>query len=61
MDTEAMPVLPAPVKRNLNVLMELSDGGLTGNQQVTPDDGADPGQYHAQLVTAVDRRSSAIT
>src|SRR6516164_8494486 len=50
MDTEAMQVLPAPVKRNLNVLMELSDGGLTGNQQATPDDGADPGQYQAQLV-----------
>src|SRR6516225_11257995 len=50
MDTEAMPVLPAPVKRNLNVLMELSDGGLTGNQQATPDDGADPGHYQAQLV-----------
>jgi hypothetical protein len=28
MDTEAMQVLPAPVKGNLNVLMELSDGGL---------------------------------
>jgi len=50
MDTEAMPVLPAPVKGNLNVLMELSDGGLAGNQQATPDDGADPGQYQAQLV-----------
>src|SRR6516165_6930090 len=50
MDTEAMQVLPAPVKGNLNVLMELSDGGLTGNQQATPDDGADPGQYQAQLV-----------
>jgi hypothetical protein len=33
MDTEAMQVLPAPVKGNLNVLMELSDGGLAGNQQ----------------------------
>ena len=29
-DVEPMPVLPAPVKGNLNVLMELSDGGLTG-------------------------------
>src|SRR6516225_8881661 len=50
MDTEAMQVLPAPVKGNLNVLMELSDGGLAGNQQTPPDDGADPGQYQAQLV-----------
>ena len=33
MDTEAGQVLPAPVKGNLNVLMELSDGGLAGNQQ----------------------------
>ena len=33
MDAAAMPVLPAPVKANLNVLMELSDGGLAGNQQ----------------------------
>jgi hypothetical protein len=32
MDMEAMPVLPAPVKGNLNVLMELSEGGLAGNQ-----------------------------
>ena len=31
MDAEQMPVLPAPVKGNLNVLMELSDGGLTGD------------------------------
>jgi hypothetical protein len=45
-----MPVLPAPVKGNLNVLMELSDGGLAGNQQAPPDDGADPGQYQALLV-----------
>jgi hypothetical protein len=29
MDAEPMPVLPTPVKGNLNVLMELSDGGLT--------------------------------
>jgi hypothetical protein len=45
MDAEAMPVFPPPVKANLNVLMELSDGGPTGNQQATPDAGADPGQY----------------
>jgi hypothetical protein len=50
MDAEAMQVFPPPVKANLNVWMELSDGGLTGNQQATPDDGADPGQYQAQLV-----------
>jgi len=45
-----MPVFPPPVKANLNVLMELSDGGLTGNKQASPDHGADPGQYQAQLV-----------
>ena len=33
MDPESMQVLPAPVKGNLNVLMELSDGGLTGNRK----------------------------
>ena len=50
MDAEPMPVLPAPVKSNLNVLMELSDGGLTGDQQAPPDHQADPGQHQTQLV-----------
>jgi len=51
MDPESMPVLPAPVKGNLNVLMELSDGGLTGNQQTSPDHRADPGQHEPQLIS----------
>ena len=50
MDAEPMQVLTAPVKGNLNVLMELSDGGLTGNQQAPPDPRADPHQYEAELV-----------
>ena len=50
MDAEPMPVLSAPVKGNLNVLMELSDGGLTGDQQAPPDHRADPGQHETQLV-----------
>src|SRR6516162_4318495 len=36
--------------------MELSDGGLIGNQQASPDDGADPGQYQAQLVNCSRQR-----
>jgi hypothetical protein len=44
MDAEAMQLLPATVRGNLNVLMELSDGGLAGNQQAPSDDGAEPGQ-----------------
>ena len=44
-DVEPMQVFPAPVKGNLNVVMELSDGGLTGNQQASPDHRADTGQH----------------
>jgi hypothetical protein len=33
MDAEAMQVFPPPVKANMNVLMELSDGGLTGTSK----------------------------
>src|SRR5215831_11866442 len=57
MDAEPMPVLSVPVKGNLNVLMELSDGGLTRDQQAPPDHRADPGQHET---IAVDRGSWAI-
>jgi len=50
MDAEPMQVLTAPVKGNLNVLMELSDGGLTGDQQAPPDHRADSGQHEPELV-----------
>jgi len=50
MDAEAMQVLLAPANGNLNVLMELSDRDLNGNQQAPSDDGADPGQDQAQSI-----------
>src|SRR5205823_7626887 len=50
MNAEAMQVFPAPVKGNLNVSMELSEGDLTGNQQAPPDHRADPRRHEAQLV-----------
>jgi hypothetical protein len=43
MDAEPMQVFPPPVKASLNVLMELSDRALTGNQQAPPDYRADSG------------------
>ena len=43
MNAEPMQVLSTPVKGDLNVLVELSDRGLTGNQQAPPDHRADAG------------------
>jgi hypothetical protein len=37
MNAEPMQRFPAPVQGNLNVWMELSGGGLTGDQQAPPD------------------------
>jgi hypothetical protein len=52
-NAEPMQVFPTPVKGSLNVLVELSDSGLTGNQQAPPDRRTDPGQHMTQLI---DRR-----
>jgi hypothetical protein len=54
MNAEPMQMFPAPVQGNLNVWMELSDGGLTGDQPAPPDHRADSRQHEAQLVITVD-------
>jgi len=49
-DDEAVQVLVAPPERGLQHGVQVGEGGGVGDQQPAPDQWADPGQYHPQLV-----------
>src|SRR5262249_42576493 len=51
-DMETVEMLIAPGKEHLQDRMEVRQGGITGHQYPTPDEGADTPQDDAQLVDA---------
>ena len=49
-DDEAVQVLVAPAEHGLQDGVQVGDGGAGGHEQPPPDQRADPGEHHAQLV-----------
>jgi hypothetical protein len=47
-----MQVLVAPVKNDLEDVVELSQGGVTADKNAAPDQWAGPAQNHTELIAA---------
>jgi hypothetical protein len=52
MDLEAVQMLVAPEKHNLEDVVKMCQGGIAAREETAPDEGADPSENNTQLVDA---------